>query len=313
MPRVSIGSWAFGIYAERPLPFERVLDRIAELGFDGVELGAFEPHPEPVEVSTASARAELADTFARRGLAVSAVAADFGSEGFLTVADPAEYLGALDRNLEFCSALGAGLLIVNTVDPPETPYAVGPALARERLLTTWREAARRAAGAGITLVWEFEPCWAFNEPEQVIEIAHELAGPGFGVLYDTAHAHAVSEAGARQVDGAGPLEGGQLELLRRLAGTIAHVHLLDSDGSLHEAEDSSERTTVHLPFGAGEIDFDAVGPALAEAGALTEWWTVDLCFWPDAWDATQASKVFVDGLIERTERDQSRPAGPDLR
>ena len=301
MPRVSIGSWAFGVYAERPLPFEDVLDRVAALGFDGLEFGAFAPHPDPDELATAAQRAEFRDVFRRRGLAVSAVAADFGSEGFLSVAEPSAYLAALDRNLEFCRALGTRMLIVNTVDPPETPYEVGPALARERLVATWREASRRAVEAGVTLVWEFEPCWAFNEPEQIIGIAQELAGPGFGVLYDTAHAHAVSETGARQVEG-GPLAGGQLELLRRLTGTIAHVHLLDSDGTLHESEDTTERTTVHLPFGKGAIEFDAVGEALVRALAVTEWWTVDLCFWPDAWGASEASKEFVDALIARTER-----------
>ena len=291
MPRVSIGSWAFGVYAERPLPFDQVLDRVAELGFDGLEYAALAPHPDADEAR----RAGFADAFADRGLAVSAVVADFGTEGFLTVAEPSAYLAALDRNLELCRALGTRLLVVNTVDPPETPYEVGLPLARERLVETWHEAARRATDAGVTLAWEFEPCWAFNEPEQVIEIAHELAGPGFGVLYDTAHAHVVSEVGARQVAG-GPLAGGQGELLRRLDGTIVHVHLLDSDGSLHESEDSTERTTVHLPFGAGAVDFDALDLP------RTEWWTVDLCFWPDAWGATEASKEFVDALIARTVR-----------
>ena len=59
---------------------------------------------------------------------------------------------------------------------------------------------------------------------------------------------------------------------------------------------------MHVPFGAGEIDFEAVGAALVAAGAMTEWWTVDLCFWPDAWGATEASKQFVDTLIERAVR-----------
>jgi sugar phosphate isomerase/epimerase len=297
MPKISIGSWAFGIYSERPLPFGQVLDRVAALGFDGMELGAFDPHPEPLTCSTPSQRAELKHLFEERGLEVSAVAADFGNDGFLTTATPTSYLAAMDRNLEFCRALGAGRLIVNPVDPPETPYEVGLAVARERLLSTWREAAARAAAVGVTLVWEFEPCWAFNEPEQIIDLAHELSGPGFGVLYDTAHAQAVSVVGARQVDGPHPLAGGQLELLDRLSGTIAHVHLLDSDGTIHESEDPMERTTVHMPFGTGEVNFDEVIAALVAAGGLTEWWTVDLCFWPDAWEATEASKEFVDALI----------------
>lgn len=293
MPRVSIGSWAFGVYAERPLPFGEVLDRVAALGFDGLEYAAFAPHPDADEAR----RDGFTDLFAERRLAVSAVAADFGAEGFLTVEEPAAYLAALDRNLELCGALGTELLIVNAVDPPETPYEVGRELALERLLATWGEASRRAAAAGVTLAWEFEPCWAFNEPRQIVEIAHRLAGPGFGVLYDTAHAHAVAEVGARQVEG-GPLPGGQLELLRKLEGTIVHVHLLDSDGTIHESEDSTERTTVHLPFGAGRVDFEALTPALPD----TAWWTVDLCFWPDAWAATEASKAYVDSLIARTER-----------
>jgi sugar phosphate isomerase/epimerase len=207
-PKLSIGSWAFGIYSERPLPFEQVLDRVSDLGFDGMELGAFEPHPDPLTCAGAGARAALRETFDRRELAVSAVAADFGSEGFLTVDEPHEYLAAMDRNLEFTRALGAGRLIINTVDPPETPHTVGQALARERLLETWGEAAKRAATAGVTLAWEFEPCWAFNEPEQIIELAHALSGPGFGVLYDTAHAHAVAAVGARHIGGAKPLAGG---------------------------------------------------------------------------------------------------------
>ena len=47
--RTSIGSWAFtiGPYANNPIDFDTVCDRLKELGFDGVELGAFPPHPNP--------------------------------------------------------------------------------------------------------------------------------------------------------------------------------------------------------------------------------------------------------------------------
>jgi sugar phosphate isomerase/epimerase len=295
---VSIGTWAFGVYSERPIEFGAMLDRVASLGFDGVDFGAFEPHPSPETAADPAALEALADDFRTHGLEVAAVAAPFGEEGFLRTDEPSSYLEALERNLGFCRALGAGRLIVNTFDPPETPYEVGLDTARERLLRCWREAASLAASADIELTWEFEPCWAFNEPEQVIELAHELRGPAFGILYDTAHAHTVSEVGARHVDGPKPLAGGQVELLERLAGTINHIHLLDSDGSIHDHPDSAERTTVHVPFGHGQVAFADVVPKLVEAAPATPWWTVDLCFWPDAWAASAEAKAFVDRLID---------------
>ena len=296
MPKISIGSWAFGIYAEQPMSFEAVLGRIAELSFDGVDFGAFSPHPDPESSSTIDERTALAERFRSRGLEIAAVATDFRETSFLQSDDASGYLDAVDRNLRFCADIGSARLIVNTCDPPETPYEVGVEVASERLLRTWREASRRAEATGVQLTWEFEPCWAFNEPLHIVEFARELAGPGFGVLYDTAHAHAVSELGARHIGGPKPLARGQLELLELLHGTINHVHLLDSDGTIQDHPESTERTTVHLPFGRGDVDFDRVIPALVEAAPLVEWWAVDLCFWPDAWAETAASKDYVDRL-----------------
>ncbi|MEO8091422.1 MAG: sugar phosphate isomerase/epimerase [bacterium] len=294
--KISIGTWAFGVYSEDPLDFTAVLDRIAALDFDGVELGAFEPHPDPAGCATLEQRAELERMFSERGLKVSAVATGFEDAGFLRDDDNSAYLSAVNRNLDFCAAIGAQRLIVNTGDTPEAPSEVGEEAAYERLITTWREASELAASRGLALTWEFEPCWSFNEPAQVIRIAKELAGPGFGVCYDTAHGHTVAAIGARHVNGPKPLAGGQVEFLDELKGTINHVHLLDSDGTIVDHSDSSEQTTQHVPFGRGEIDFEAVMPALVAAGGDTEWWTVDLCFWPDAWQATEESKRYVDEL-----------------
>ena len=46
---ISIGSWAYtiGPYAKSPVDFETVCDKLEELGFNGVELGSFKPHPNP--------------------------------------------------------------------------------------------------------------------------------------------------------------------------------------------------------------------------------------------------------------------------
>ena len=33
---------------------------------------------------------------------------------------------------------------------------------------------------------------------------------------------------------------------------------------------------------------------LAKEDLGHDWWTIDLCFWPDAWEATADCKAFMD-------------------
>ena len=41
-------------------------------------------------------------------------------------------------------------------------------------------------------------------------------------------------------------------------------------------------------------------PELLKAARVPhDWWTIDLCFWPDAWAATEDCKKYVDGLIAK--------------
>jgi sugar phosphate isomerase/epimerase len=83
-------------------------------------------------------------------------------------------------------------------------------------------------------------------------------------------------------------------LAEKLKGKIGRVHIIDSDGTLHD-----NHTSTHPPFGKGELDFDQLMPAIVDAGCPDDWWTIDLCFWPDAWVATAECKKFVDGLVNK--------------
>jgi hypothetical protein len=47
------------------------------------------------------------------------------------------------------------------------------------------------------------------------------------------------------------------------------------------------------------LDFDKLAPALLAAGVPHDWWCVDLCFWPNAWDVTAQSKKYLDKLREK--------------
>jgi sugar phosphate isomerase/epimerase len=100
-----------------------------------------------------------------------------------------------------------------------------------------------------------------------------------------------ASVGANQVGTKETLPGGAMELLDKLKGKITHVHLIDSDGSLNE-----HNTSTHNPFGTGKLNFDELIPALQKSGVPNDWWCVDLCFWPNAWEVTADSKKFLDKL-----------------
>ena len=293
MKRISIGTWAYtiGPYAANPVPFDEVVRRLAALGFDGMDLGSFPPHPTPDAFSSPESREKLRMQVADSGMAFSGLAADLWSLHLLDTEDNSEYLAHFRNNLRFAADLGIDCIRVDTVQPPTIFEQVTESTARERLVKTWRTAAHEAEDLGIRVVWEFEPGFAFNKPSDILGIVEEIDRPNFGVLYDTCHAHMCAAVGARQPGECETLPGGALELARKLRGKIGHIHLIDSDGTLHDNE-----TSTHAPFGDGVLDFDALLPELNRSGCPGDWWTIDLCFWPDAWAVTERCKAAVDLL-----------------
>jgi len=86
--------------------------------------------------------------------------------------------------------------------------------------------------------------------------------------------------------------------IRQLSGRIIHFHLIDSDNTCHKDAAGNDETSAHPPFGAGVLNFDELMPELVKASRLPhDWWTIDLCFYPDAWGATAACKKVLDQLI----------------
>jgi sugar phosphate isomerase/epimerase len=144
------------------------------------------------------------------------------------------------------------------------------------------------------MVWEFEPGFAFNKPSEIMRLVDDVAHGNFRILFDTCHAHMCAAVGARQAGQRETLPGGAIELLTRLRGKIGHVHLIDSDGTLHNGE-----TSTHTPFGQGELDFDRLIPEILRCGCPSNWWTIDLCFWPDAWEVTAAAKAFLERMARK--------------
>lgn len=293
MKRISIGSWAYSIgpYQNNPVPWDEVLKNLKEMNFDGVELGGFPPHPNPDDLPSKEQRQAVVEQMGNYGMAFSGLAANLWGQKLINTEDNSAYIAEFKKNVDFCVDLGIQGIRVDTVQPPTIFDEVSYQTAFDRVVNTWRECTKIAADQGVYVTWEFEPGFAFNKPSDVYRILDAIPDENFGVQLDTCHAQMVAAYGARHPEPKEILPGGALELIQKLNGRINHIHLIDSDGTLHDDE-----TSTHAPFGEGELNFDELVPALNQCGVKHDWWTIDLCFWPNAWDVTRRCKDGIDEL-----------------
>jgi endonuclease IV len=137
-----------------------------------------------------------------------------------------------------------------------------------------------------------------------MKLLSDVDHPNFATMVDTCHAHCCGiglNQGKERVTFNGypidvidvPLSKIAGEFIKRLKGHVGHVHLIDSDNTLNQ-----HNTSTHVPLGEGVIDFDDVMKAIEEVG-YTGWLVLDLCFWPNAWNATQDCKKYLDKLVDK--------------
>lgn len=297
MKKLSIGSWAYLFNQDQPTnDFHAVVHKLQHLGYQGVELGAFAPHPNPDSHDTKEKREKLRKMVIDHRLEFSAIAPDLWSQKLWSVDEFSPFLAAFEKNLIFADDLGIKTIRVDTVEPITRVQEAGiePKRIFDRCAQAFDSCSKLAAHRGINICWEFEPGFPINKPSEIVSLIDTVRGlgnPNFGALFDTCHAHMCAVVGANQIGEKETLPGGALELLQKLKGKITHVHLIDSDGTLNE-----HNTSTHAPFGRGVLNFDQLIPELLTCGVPNDWWCVDLCFWPDAWAVTTDSKRFLDKL-----------------
>lgn len=296
--KVSIGSsaFAFGVYASDPLPLDRIAGRFRELNFQGIELLGSRPYGDPDDFPTGADRRNLAKKLSGYGLELSNYGADFKNQspGNGNDEQRKNYRSLFMKNLEFCADLESPSIRVDTAVEPF--IASGPVYADtwKRAAETWHECAGQAEKKGVAVVWEFEPGFVFNSPHEILRMIDDVDHKNFKILFDSCHAHMCAAVGARQQEPVETLPGGEVELAGLLQNKIGYVHLIDSDNTLHD-----DWTSTHAPFGTGVIDFDTLVEEIVLSGYDEEWWTIDLCFWPKAWEVLEECKIFMDSLLER--------------
>lgn len=295
-PRISLGSWAFsfGPFANNPWSFEAFCKYTADAGYDGVEINGFRPHPHPADYESRAKRMGLKRYLDDLGLGISGYAPDFHAVP-PAVASPDSYIAVVQSCLDFMADLDIKILRVDTVSPPVALDPVQYERRFEQLVTTWRKAAALCAQADVTVVWEYEPGFWLNKPSEVLRLVRQVEHPAFKILFDTTHSYMGAVVGARHTGEPELLAGGLAQYAQMLGPHIGHVHLMDSDGSLHDNE-----TSTHTPFGQGHIDFPEVLQALHPALQNLQWWCLDFCFCPttqrDALSAVSYVRALAQGI-----------------
>jgi sugar phosphate isomerase/epimerase len=223
-------------------------------------------------------------------LGVSGYAADFSSVNPVAEGNEKKYLDLFRRNVQMVVDIGSPAIRVDSIAAPGSIDDADYQESFARLAYIWREAAGIAQAAGVRLVWEFEPGFAFNKPSEIVAMHEKVGHPNFSLMFDTSHAYMCAVVGARQ-HGARETLPGVSEFLKKLEGRIGAIHLIDSDGTLH-----GDETSTHRPFGEGFIDFKSLAPQLLAVPNI-QWWCIDMCFWAGSWELVESSRAFVADLL----------------
>ena len=252
---------AFSTNAYLKYSFDEAAERIAGLGYDGLELMADVPHAWPACLLPSSKKGIL-DSIAKRGLSFSNVNAFMMN----AVADPRQpywYPSFIDpdvhyrqiridhtrRALSLCAELGAPHITTEPGGPIE-------GLTRQEAIGLFVEVlkplAEHAANVGVLLLIEPEPGLLLETTDEYLEVAEKVGSPSIGLNFDIGHAYCMSEDLPKQI--------------AKMAAHTRHYHVEDI---------SAQRVHHHLVPGKGAIDFNEVFQAI-HATNYQGWVTVEL-------------------------------------
>jgi sugar phosphate isomerase/epimerase len=238
-------------YNSNGFAFHRLEDAarlLADLGYDGLALTPDVHHLDPLHATPAEV-----ETFgalcARLGLGVVI------ETGARFVLDPrrkhrpslldepagaAVRLQFLARCVDLAAALSAPVVSVwSGAGPAGTPQEV----LAERLRGGLRRLCDHAAARGVRVGFEPEPGMWVETAARWPDVRDAVHHPALGLTLDVGHCLATGE-------------GAPGDVIRAHAADLVVVQLDDHRPGVHE----------HLAFGDGDVDFQAVAAALAEAG-----------------------------------------------
>jgi len=215
---------------------ERRMKRLAELGYQGVELSAMHPPPYTAEdLLRVSQRQQMPIVSFLSGWSYAHEKLCLASPDAGVRERAVERLGSyIDYAAPLRAIVVVGLMQGLRSDEPDGT------LAADRIADCLRRAAERAASRGGELVLEpvnHLQVGFHHTADEAVQLISRVGSSGLGYMLDTIHMH-IEE---RSVD----------ETIRKHGPQISHFHLCESNGG---------------PFGTGSIDFPRVLSALRTCG-----------------------------------------------
>ena len=252
---------AFSTNAYLNYSFAETCDRLAKIGYAGVEIMADVPHAWPAYLLP-SHKAAIREALATNKLAVSNVNAfmmhavnDRRQKYWHPswIEPDANYrqvrIDHTTRALTLAAELGAPCITTEPGGPLEgRPWGECLKLFVEML----KPVVAHAEKVGVPLLIEPEPDLLIETADQYLEFARHFDSPYLGLNFDIGHFYCVKDDPAATV--------------RKLAPLIRHVHLEDI---------AATRIHHHLIPGEGVIDFHGTLAALKEVG-YAGWVTIEL-------------------------------------
>ena len=262
--------------------FEAV-ERIAAIGYQGVELLADTPHLYAPAVSASDLK-KLGELLDQKGLQVANINANtamgyYGMrfweplfEPSLANPDPEARRWRIDYSkkcIDMARALGSRTVsltsgrMVSGITPRE-----GLHLLEESLMELLEYAEKYRVRLGI----EYEPGLLIERCEELVLLLDKISSPCLGVNLDLGHSHVLGEDHEK--------------IIARLSHRIFHLHL----------EDIQDKKHYHLIPGLGEVDFAALLGSL-EKHSYDGFVTVELYTYPQEPDeAARKSLAYLKAL-----------------
>lgn len=258
---------AYSTNAYMRFPIEEAIERIAALGYAGIEIMADIPHAWPAE-TTDDQIDRMRAALNRHGLVISNINAfmmnavgDFWHPSWIE-SDESQRRQRIEHTikaLRLARRLGAPSITTE----PGGPLAPGQsrADALDLFAEGIGEALVYAAQERVTLLVEPEPQLLIETMDEFLEFADRFDSPWFGLNFDVGHFYCVGEDLSESV--------------KRARRMTRHYHFEDIAAS---------RVHEHLVPGHGAIDFDSLLAAIDETG-YEGWATVELYPYLDDPDA----------------------------